>query len=319
MSTLDRYLEAATRANTRRSYAGAVRHFEVEWGGFLPATADAVARYLADHAEKLAINTLKQRLAALALWHREQGFPDPTKAPVVRKVLKGIQALHPAREKQAVPLQIDQLAQVGAWLDQSIATSRQQNNRAAELRHCRDKALLLIGFWRGFRGDELMRLQVEFIELVPGQGMSCFLPRSKSDRALRGRTVRVPALARLCPVEAYRDWIAVAGLTAGPVLRGVDRWGRIRSGGLHASSLIPILRRLFAAAGLAAPEGFSSHSLRRGFAGWANANGWDVKTLMEYVGWRDVKSAMRYIDAADPFAGMLAEAGAGTPLRLPGD
>jgi hypothetical protein len=25
---------------------------------------------------------------------------------------------------------------------------------------------------------------------------------------------------------------------------------------------------------------------------------------MEYVGWRDVKSAMRYIDAADPFAGM---------------
>jgi hypothetical protein len=24
--------------------------------------------------------------------------------------------------------------------------------------------------------------------------------------------------------------------------------------------------------------------------------------LMEYVGWKDVRSAMRYIDAADPFA-----------------
>jgi len=23
---------------------------------------------------------------------------------------------------------------------------------------------------------------------------------------------------------------------------------------------------------------------------------------MEYVGWKDVKSAMRYVDAADPFA-----------------
>ena len=50
---------------------------------------------------------------------------------------------------------------------------------------------------------------------------------------------------------------------------------------------------------------FSSHSLRRGFAGWATANGWDLKTLMEYVGWKDVKSAMRYIDVADPFAVQL--------------
>lgn len=104
MSNIDTYLHAATRANTRQSYQAAVRHFEVEWGGFLPATADAIARYLADHAESLAVNTLKQRLAALAQWHLDQGFPDPTKAPVVKKVLRGIRALHPAQEKQAKPL-----------------------------------------------------------------------------------------------------------------------------------------------------------------------------------------------------------------------
>lgn len=39
-----------------------------------------------------------------------------------------------------------------------------------------------------------------------------------------------------------------------------------------------------------------------GFAQWTNSNGWDVKTLMEYVGWRDVQLAMRYVDGADPFA-----------------
>lgn len=109
MKKIDDYLAAATRENTRRSYLTAIRHFEVEWGGFLPATADSIARYLADHAEVLAITTLRQRLAALAQWHVTQGFPDPTKAPVVRKVLKGIQALHPAQEKQATPLQIDLL------------------------------------------------------------------------------------------------------------------------------------------------------------------------------------------------------------------
>ena len=40
--SLEQYLQAATRKNTRRSYEAAVRHFEVEWGGFLPATADAI-------------------------------------------------------------------------------------------------------------------------------------------------------------------------------------------------------------------------------------------------------------------------------------
>src|SRR3546814_1900958 len=91
MSTVEQYLDAATRANTERAYAGATRHFEVDWGGHLPATADQVARYLAAYAGQLAHNTLKHRLAALAQWHHAHGFADPTRAPVVRKVLKGIQ------------------------------------------------------------------------------------------------------------------------------------------------------------------------------------------------------------------------------------
>lgn len=99
MAELDDYIHAATRDNTRKSYQAAVRHYEVEWGGFLPATADSIARYLADHAETLAVSTLRQRLAALAQWHIDQGFPDPTKAPIVKKVLRGIQKLHPAQTR----------------------------------------------------------------------------------------------------------------------------------------------------------------------------------------------------------------------------
>lgn len=112
MSKLDQYIEAATRSNTRQSYRAAIEHFEVEWGGLLPATADSVAHYLAEYADKLAVSTLRQRLAALAGWHTEQGFADPTKAPIVRKAMRGIRALHPAQEKQAKPLQIDELERV---------------------------------------------------------------------------------------------------------------------------------------------------------------------------------------------------------------
>lgn len=123
MSKIDTYVHAATRENTRRSYQAAVRHFEIEWGGFLPATADSIARYLVDHAESLAINTLRQRLAALAQWHIDQGFPDPTKAPLVRKVFRGVQALHPSQEKRARPLQLEQLEIATGWLDGQIAAA----------------------------------------------------------------------------------------------------------------------------------------------------------------------------------------------------
>ncbi len=34
----------------------------------------------------------------------------------------------------------------------------------------------------------------------------------------------------------------------------------------------------------------------------ATANRWDVKRLMEYVGWKDMHSALRYLDAPDPYA-----------------
>lgn len=50
---------------------------------------------------------------------------------------------------------------------------------------------------------------------------------------------------------------------------------------------------------------YSSHSLRRGFATWATRSGWDQKALMGYVGWRDAKSALRYVDSIGVFPGQL--------------
>ncbi|WP_311970207.1 site-specific integrase [Pseudomonas baltica] len=300
---IERYLKAGTRDNTRRSYQAAVEHFEVSWGGFLPATADSIARYLVDHAERHSINTLKQRLAALAQWHISQGFPDPTKAPMVKQLLKGIRATHPVQQKQAAPLLLTQLEQVVSALEASAATAAERHDMAALLRARRDIALLLIGFWRGFRGDELARLLVEHIQAEPGTGMTLYLPHSKGDRLNQGVSYRAPALKRLCPVQAYGNWITVAGIAHGPVFRRIDRWGNLGEQGLNANSLIPLLRGVLERGGLPA-DLYSSHSLRRGFATWASANGWDIKALMTYVGWKDMKSALRYIDPAMSFANL---------------
>jgi len=233
MSDLDRYLNAATRDNTRRSYRAAIEHFEVSWGGFLPATSDSVARYLVAHAGVLAVNTLKLRLSALAQWHISQGFPDPTKAPVVRKVLKGIRAVHPAQEKQAEPLQLRHLEQVVASLEAEAREADEAHDQPRLLRAKRDTALILLGFWRGFRSDELCRLSIEHVQATPGASIRLYLPRSKSDRDNLGKDpITPPALLRLCPVQAYSEWLSASALVRGPVFRGIDRWGNRGGGGL---------------------------------------------------------------------------------------
>lgn len=68
--------------------------------------------------------------------------------------------------------------------------------------------------------------------------------------------------------------------------------------------MIPLLRQALERAGIAG-QMYTTHSLRRGFATWAHRSGWDLKSLMSYVGWKDMKSAMRYVEAT-PFLGMTA-------------
>lgn len=300
MSTnVDHYLAAAERKNTQRSYRSALRHFEQSWGGLLPASEEMISRYLADHAETLSISTLRQRLAALARWHAEHGFVDPTRAPRVRQVLKGIRSLHATPPRQAQPLALETLETVTRLLQTEEDCAILSNRPGEALRAARDRALFLVGFWRGFRSDELARLRIEHIEVTEGQGMRIFLAQSKGDRENAGRQYDCPALSRCCPVAAYTHWLDVSGLVEGPAFRKIDRHGVMQAGALHPGSLAPLLRGRLEKAGLLGNRkeaGFSSHSLRRGLANWARDSGWDVKALMAYVGWKDMRSALRYLE-----------------------
>lgn len=105
------------------------------------------------------------------------------------------------------------------------------------LRAARDQALILLGFWRAFRGDELRRLQAEQVRIDEGEGMQLFQPSSKIDRDNRGRNLTMPALKRLFPVQATQQWLAFSGTTQGPLFRGIDRWGHDGEQPLHPNSV----------------------------------------------------------------------------------
>ncbi len=157
-----------------------------------------------------------------------------------------------------------------------------------------------MGFWRAFRSDELTCMTIENVQASYAKGLDIFLLRSKTDRTYQGRHYKVPALSPLCPVSAFFEWINLSGLTSGPVFPGINQWGTIAPKAVHPTSVITIIKNYCIDADFDNAHAFSSHSLRPGVAIWANANQWDTKTLMAYVGWKDVKSAMRYIDAAGP-------------------
>ncbi|MNB91268.1 site-specific tyrosine recombinase XerC [compost metagenome] len=292
----ERYLKAARRDSTQRRYAQAVEHFEEEWGGMLPASSESIVRYLAAYGAQLASNTLRTHLAALVQWHQQHGFDDPTKTSRVRDVLRGVQARYPQPIKQAEALQLQRLEACIEGLGQQMTSDQW----AVRQRAARDQALILMGFWRALRGDELCRLQVEHIQLREGLELEIFLASSKTDRDHRGRTLVVPALKRLCPVDAYQHWLLVSGINQGPVFRAIDRWGHLADERVNPNSLSRILRLAFVRSGVDG-ERYTAHSLRRGFATWASRNKWSSKALMEYVGWRDVQSAARYIEADAPF------------------
>lgn len=295
-SSTERYLHAARRESTQRRYRQALEHFESEWGGLLPASSETVVRYLAENAESLSNSTLRTHLAALAQWHQRHGFLDPTKAPKVRDVLRGIQAEHPRPVQQAEALRLQVLELCIAELSNQVSSAA----AGERLRAIRDQALILLGFWRAFRSDDLCRLRIEHIQVRTEEGLEIFLGSGKTDRQNQGRTVSVPALKRLCPVQAYEAWLDASGLRQGPVFRAIDRWGHVSQEALNPNSVSRLLRMAFARNGLDG-EHLSGHSLRRGFATWASRNQWGTKELMDYVGWKDVQSAMRYIDVEAPF------------------
>lgn len=295
---IDLYVQAATRENTRKSYQSSIKHYEIEWGGYLPATSLQIAEYLSSYAKSHSINTLRTRLSALSSWHQDQGFADPTRTSMVKKVLKGIGETHFVREKQAKPIQIETLQNLDEYFNRIINSNNNEFSDTLKFRCMRDRALIYIGFWKAFRSDELCRMRLEHCSHVSGRGLEIFLSRSKTDNSGKGRTHLLPELKSLCPVSAYLNWKYAMQVDTGPVFRSVSRWGKVGSDTLHIDSIIPILRKTIKQAGLDNSEKYSSHSLRRGFASWANDNDWNLHSLMGYVGWKKQSSALNYINYA---------------------
>jgi len=117
----------------------------------MPATPSTVASFLLDVGEKLSLSALALHRAGIAWMHgRHNVFPSPTDHPVVSAAVRSLRRRKGVRAWHAKsPLTLSEMKQLVARVDRTTLAGN------------RDAALLLAGFWGGFRRSELCGIDRE--------------------------------------------------------------------------------------------------------------------------------------------------------------
>ncbi len=160
------YLAAVNAPSTRRAYRSDWSDFGRwcgSWGAAsLPAVPETVALYLAARAVDHRPATLTRRLTAIAKAHEAAGFSSPATVQhaAVSETLKGIRRIHGTAQRGKAPLVTADLQKILAHLDPGPHGDR-------------DRALLLVGYCRGFRRScgsrERLPLRFRLGARVPSQ------------------------------------------------------------------------------------------------------------------------------------------------------
>jgi integrase len=279
------FIRASLSKATQRAYKADLEHFRA-WGGVVPSTPVQVAQYLADHAETLAVATLRRRLATLAKAHAFGGYPNPVDSEAVKLTLRGIRRTHGKPQGRARPIECADLLRI---------VGEPKTNQEV-----RDQALLLIGFAGAFRRSEIVALDIEDLEFID-QGLLITLRRSKTDQEGSGRQVPIPfARGNICPVRALRRWLESSGIDEGAIFRPITRAGRVLPARLTPQSVALILRKRLTRIGLSVDR-MSGHSLRAGFVTSAAKIGTSIAKISAQTGHRSTDMVLRYVREADLF------------------
>lgn len=286
------YIRASKAENTRRAY-------RADWADFLsfcddhhlpamPAAPATVALYLAERAASLKVSTLGRRLAAIVQMHSIAKQPDPTKGAEVKEVWRGIRRSKGVAQQGKAPAVLDTIRELLAVIPDGLLGAR-------------DRALLLIGFAGAFRRSELVSLNTDDLQFTR-DGVIITLRKSKTDQEGLGRKIGIPRgnYPGTCPVRALQAWLALAGITAGPVYRGIDRHGHMSQERLTPQTVALVVKRYAERAGLDAAI-FAGHSLRAGLATSAAMAGASERAIMAQTGHKNTQMVRRYIRDSNLF------------------
>jgi integrase len=286
------YLRNSKAESTQRAYRNDWKAWKAWCDTYafqcLPSTPERVAMYLtnlADTGKKAA--TITRRLTAISQITGAAGFESPTKNELVRSVLKGIRRKIGTAQEGKSALTAADLKEIVARLPKTLIGVR-------------DKALLCVAWASACRRSETVAFNFEDIEWV-NEGVCLIIRRAKNDQEGRGRKLAIPILPHsdCCAVAALREWLAVSGITEGPIFRPVRLGQRIEAKRLSGFAVARIIKKRL-------PPGrditrYSGHSTRVGFVTSACAGGASLKAVMNQTGHKSIEMVLRYSREASLF------------------
>ncbi len=239
-------LNSLTSASSKRSCEHAICEL-IDWYCSEPRLAfnkTVVTRYrIALEQHPYAPSTINLRLAAirrLAYEASDCGLLSPDLAAGIRRV-KGVRRLG---------------VRVGNWLTAEEGKKLLSTESADTLRSCRNRALLALLIGCGLRRAEVTTLRFEDFQLREGHWVIADL-RGKGGHI---RTIPVPEWVK----AAVDSWTLAAGINAGPLLRSINKAGKIWGNGFTPKVIWAIVKVSAKSCGLPM---VALHDLRR-YAGW---------------------------------------------------
>jgi integrase len=283
------YRQDADAKSTVKAYKSDFAHFKgwCQKNGFEAKrpTPEIVAAYLAGCGEGYTLSTLRRRVAAIRYFSDTRNYKLDTRAGIIRETLKGIARNHGEPSRRAAALTIDEVRRLCEVCDDTLVGQR-------------DRALFLVGFAGALRRSELVRLDVEDIELT-SMGMILLLTRSKTDKEGRGVEIAISNGTHdtTCPVRALKRWIKAGGIRSGPLFRKIHSSGCVLKRHMTPDAVRQILLKRAAMAGLKGRRRrpISPHGLRAGFITTAYRNGVRDEEIMEHTRHRSYETMRSYI------------------------
>jgi len=273
-------INSLTSASSKRSYDQAIREF-IDWYCSEPRLAfnrTVVTRYrIALEQHPYAPSTINLRLAAirrLAYEASDCGLLSPDLAAGIRRV-KGVRRLG---------------VRVGNWLTAEEGKKLLGAESTDTLRARRNRALLSLLIGCGLRRAEVTTLRLEDLQLREGHWVIADL-RGKGGHI---RTIPVPQWVK----EAVDRWTVGAGIISGPLLRSINKGGRIWGHGFTPRVIWTIVRANAKSCGL---PSVAPHDLRRTCARLCHQAGGELDQIQFLLGHVSIQTTERYLGCKQRF------------------
>jgi len=243
----------------------------------IPATADAMAKYVDYLATIRKSATIRRRINSLGTVLKLSKHHDPTKQPEVILAIKRMHRKIGRAQQQATPLTKPLLNRLLSNCDNNV-------------RGLRNQVLLRLGYETMRRRSELCAFKFEDICQAPNGKPAIRLNFSKTDQFGTGKILPISqGLFNL--LEKWRSMVCAEGY----ILRSISRHGNIGES-LHPASVSTLLKALQKDMKMDSDkQPLSGHSFRVGAALDLLQGGEPLERIMLRGDWQTDSSAMKYL------------------------